>query len=244
MISLIAGALLLAIGLYGLKVWTKTDPKVLVATLMRSLAYAAMLGAAGALVMGRFAAAVPLAMVGIALLGRMDPNGVGGYLGGLFRKRRPARTSRVRTALLEMQLDHATGAMDGQIFAGPFAGQSLGTLGVPDLLSMRAMCDAQSLALLEAYLDRRAPAWREHAQADAGGGSMGGGEAGSAAGDGGAMSEQEAYQVLGLEPGADAASVRAAHRTLMKKLHPDHGGSSYLAAKINRAKEVILSKHG
>lgn len=238
MISLIAGALLLAIGLYGLKVWTKSDPKVLAAILMRSLAYAAMLGAVGALAMGRFTAAVPLAVVGIALLGRLDPNGVGGFLGSLFRKRRAGRTSRVRTAVLEMQLDHATGAMSGQIVAGPYAGRGLDTVDVPELLALRAMCDAQSLALLEAYLDRRAPAWREHAQGDAGGGNMG-----RAAADSGTMTEEEAYQVLGLQPGADAASVRATHRDLMKKFHPDHGGSSYLAAKINRAKDVILSKH-
>lgn len=238
MISLVAGALLLAIGLYGLKVWTRSDPKVLAAILMRSLAYAAMLGAVGALVTGRFAAAVPLAVVGLALLGRLDPGGIGGYLGGLFRKRAPPLVSRVRTAVIEMALDHRTGAMTGQVLAGPKAGMSLDALDVPALLELRAICDAQSLALLEAYLDRRAPAWRQHAQGDAGGRDMGG-----AAGAGGAMSEEEAYQVLGLEPGADAASVRAAHRALMKKLHPDHGGSSYLAAKINRAKDVILGKH-
>lgn len=238
MISLIAGALLLAIGLYGLKVWTRADPKVLIAILMRTLAYGAMLGAVAALVMGRFTAAVPLALVGITLLGRLDPGGVGGYLGGLFRKRGAPRVSRVRTAVIEMELNHATGAMTGRVLAGPHAGTALEALDVPALLGVRAICDAQSLALLEAYLDRRAPAWREHAQGDAGSRDMGGAGSG-----GGAMTEQEAYQVLGLEQGADAASVRAAHRDLMKKLHPDHGGSSYLAAKINRAKDVILGKH-
>ncbi|MFS8038204.1 DnaJ domain-containing protein [Xanthobacter sp. AM11] len=238
MISLIAGALLLAIGLYGLKVWTRADPKVLIAILMRTLAYGAMLGAVGALVTGRFAAAVPLALVGITLLGRLDPGGVGGYLGGLFRKGGAPRVSRVRTAVIEMELNHADGAMTGRVLAGPHAGTALEALDVPALLGVRALCDAQSLALLEAYLDRRAPAWREHAQGDAGGRDMGGAGSG-----GGAMTEQEAYQVLGLEQGADAASVRAAHRDLMKKLHPDHGGSSYLAAKINRAKDVILGKH-
>lgn len=238
MVTFIAGALLLVIGLYGLKVWTKADPKVLAAILMRSVAYAAMLGAAGMLVMGRFAAAVPLAVVGLMLLGRLDPNGVGGYLGSLFRGRSAPKISRVRTAVLELELDQASGEMRGQILAGPHAGRALDEVSVEDLLALRALCDAQSLALLEAYLDRRAPAWREHAQGNAGGGNMG-----SAADGAGAMTEEEAYQILGLEPGADAASVRAAHRALMMKLHPDHGGSSYLAAKINRAKDVILSKH-
>lgn len=241
MISLIAGVVLLAVGLYGLKLWTRADPKVLMAILMRSLAYAALLGAAGALATGRFAAAVPLAVVGIGLLGRLDPQGVGGFLGGLFRRNKAPKVSGVRTALLEMELNHSTGEMRGRILSGPHAGSSLDDLDIPALVALRAACDAQSLALLEAYLDRRAPAWREHAQADAGGGQMGGAPGSRSDG---TMTEQEAYEILGLPPDADAEAVRAAHRSLMKKLHPDHGGSSYLAARINRAKDVILGKHG
>lgn len=237
MISLLAGALLLAIGLYGLKVWTKADPKVLAEILMRTLAYAALLGAVGALLLGRIGAAVPLAAVGLALLGRLDPGGVGGWLGGLFRRRRAPKVSQVRSDWFEMALDHASGTLKGQVIKGPYAGQSLDDLDLPTLLGLRAVCDAQSLALLEAYLDRRAPAWREHAQGDAGGG-RGGAPAG------GAMTEEEAYQILGLQPGADAATVRATHRSLMKKFHPDAGGTSYLAARINQAKDLILRKHG
>ncbi|WP_370640723.1 DnaJ domain-containing protein [Xanthobacter sp. NFH-44] len=238
MISLIAGALLLVIGLYGLKVWTRADPKVLAEMLMRTVAYAALLGAVGALLLGRIGAAVPLAAVAFALLGRLDPGGIGGWLGSLFRKRSAPRSSQVRSALFEMELDHATGTLSGQVIGGPHAGRALDDLDVPTLVSLRAACDAQSLSLLEAYLDRRAPAWREHAEADADRGQMG------AAGTSGAMTEEEAYQILGLQPGADAAEVRSAHRALMKKLHPDAGGSSYLAARINQAKDMILRKHG
>ncbi|WP_445329441.1 DnaJ domain-containing protein [Xanthobacter cornucopiae] len=236
--SLIAGALLLAIGLYGLKVWTKADPKALAGMLMRAVAYSALAGAVGALLLGRFGAAVPLAMAGLALLGRLDPGGVGGWLGGLFRKSAAPRTSQVRSALLEMELDHARGTLTGRVIAGAHAGAALDDLDLPTLLALRAACDPQSLALLEAYLDRRAPAWREHAEGDAGRGNMGGIASG-----GGAMTEQEAYQILGLQPGADPGEVRAAHRSLMKKLHPDAGGSSYLAARINQAKDLILRKH-
>lgn len=239
MISLIAGALLLAIGLYGLKVWTKADPKALAEVLMRSLAYAALLGAVGALLLGRIAAAVPLAAVGLALLGRLDPAGVGGFLGSLFRRRSAPRASQVRSALFEMELDHASGTLTGRVIAGPHAGTALDDLDVPALLALRAVCDPQSLSLLEAYLDRRAPAWREHADGDAARGNVGGAGAGA-----GAMTEEEAYQILGLQPGADPADVRAAHRALMKKLHPDAGGTSYLAARINQAKDLILRKHG
>lgn len=137
-----------------------------------------------------------------------------------------------------MELDHASGDMRGTIVSGPHAGRRLEAFDIAGLIALRAQCDAQSLALLEAYLDRRAPAWREHAQGNAGAGNMGGGGGLDAA-----MSEEEAYQVLGLQPGADAEAVRLAHRSLMKKLHPDHGGSDYLAARINRAKDVILRKH-
>lgn len=239
MISLIAGALLLAIGLYGLKVWTKADPKMLAEMAMRGLAYAALLGAIGALLLGRIGAAVPLAMVGFALLGRLDPGGVGGWLGGLFRKSSAPKNAQVRSALFEMELDHARGTLTGRVVSGPHAGAALDDLDLPILLALRAGCDPQSLSLLEAYLDRRAPAWREHAEGDTGGGNVGG-----AAPGGGAMTEQEAYQILGLQPGAEMAAVRAAHRSLMKKLHPDAGGSSYLAARINQAKDLILRKHG
>jgi hypothetical protein len=135
-----------------------------------------------------------------------------------------------------MELDHDSGAMRGRILAGKHEDVPLDALDVTTLAGLLAEIDAESGALLAAYLDRREPGWREHAQG------------GAAAGErsppsGGKMTEQEAYQVLGVQPGASALEIGRAHRTLMKKLHPDQGGSTYLAARVNEAKDVLLRRH-
>ncbi|AUB84627.1 molecular chaperone DnaJ [Candidatus Thiodictyon syntrophicum] len=147
--------------------------------------------------------------------------------------------SSIRTRFLEMRLDHATGAMDGRVLEGPFAQRALRDLRLDELLRMLELyreADAQSAAVLEAYLDReRGTDWRAR---DPGPGAA---RVGSG---GGPMNEAEALAILGLEPGADALAVRDAHRRLMQRLHPDRGGSGYLAAKINEAKQVLLKGLG
>ncbi|WP_295383848.1 molecular chaperone DnaJ [uncultured Thiodictyon sp.] len=147
--------------------------------------------------------------------------------------------SSIRTRFLEMRLEHATGAMDGRVLEGPFVGRELRDLRLDELLRMLELyreADAQSASVLEAYLDReRGPDWRTR--------DPGPGAGHTGAGDG-PMNEAEALAILGLEPAADAAAIRDAHRRLMQRLHPDRGGSGYLAAKINEAKRVLLKARG
>lgn len=169
------------------------------------------------------------------------------FFGGsyLLRQRRIGRISgtgsgkphisTVRSAWLEMQLDHDTGDLEGTVLTGHYEGEQLSNLDDATLLELynELKSDAESLGLMEAYLDRRIPAWREYTQ-----GGSGSGE--SHAASPGPMSKQEAYQVLGLAEGASAAEIKAAHRRLMKAVHPDSGGSTFLAARINEAKDLLL----
>jgi DnaJ-domain-containing protein 1 len=142
----------------------------------------------------------------------------------------------VRTAFLEIELDQETGAMRGRILAGRAAGAALDTLDTATLTALLAEFDDDSRQLLMAYLDRRNAGGREHPHDGAYARQR-------TAARPGKMTEEEAYQVLGLQPGAGAEEIGRAYRTLMKKLHPDQGGSTYLAARVNEAKEVLLRRH-
>ena len=188
----------------------------------------------------------------LALRGRIDMAFMAGSLGAWLlgynrlpsmmqrSKASPAQVSRVRSASIEMELDHESGQMQGEVLAGPYAGRKLDDLPPADLLSLWRHCTSQDpdgARLLEAYLDRRLSGWREDAQPHP---DAGGTKPGPAAGP---MTEQEAYEILGLAPGADAEAIRHAHRSLMKRVHPDQGGSTYLAARVNQAKEVLLGRH-
>jgi len=149
------------------------------------------------------------------------------------------QTSTVQSQFLRMVLNLDSGDMDGDVLEGQFTGRVLSSLTREELLALLQECrvDQESTALLMAYLDRQHEDWRE--QADAGQGAEY--EAPSAA-DSSHMTIKEACDILGLAPDASEEDVVAAHRRLMQKMHPDRGGSTYLAAKINLAKELLLDK--
>ncbi|MBF0307716.1 MAG: DnaJ domain-containing protein [Alphaproteobacteria bacterium] len=148
---------------------------------------------------------------------------------GTARPAAGGQRSEVNSRFLAMSLDHDTGALSGTVLEGPLRGRSLDDLGVAELQALLRECqaDPQSSQLLEAWLDRTHPEWREAPP-----------DAPQAPG---GMSRAEAFEVLGLDVGASQDDVREAYRRLMVKLHPDHGGSSYLAAKLNQARDLLLN---
>lgn len=139
----------------------------------------------------------------------------------------PGQETRVATATLAMVLHHDSGRMSGTVTRGRFAGADLAALALPELLALHADCaieDPESVPLLEAWLDRTHAEWRD---------------ASSPAAEG-PLDRSEALAVLGLADGATEAEIRAAHRRLMRSAHPDQGGSAWLAARLNAARDLLL----
>lgn len=212
------------------------DPRVLA----RALRWTALIGG-GALVAllalrGGLAVLAPVAFVALALLRRRGGlAGLAGNWGGGGGPS-PGRTSEVETQSLRMVLDHGTGEISGTVLRGRFEGAELADLTLAQVLLVldecRAAGDEQAVALLETYLDRaHGETWREQG---------GAGPRAAASPAGAVMTSEEAYRILGLQPGATSDEVKEAHRRLMLKLHPDQGGSDYLASKINQAKDLLL----
>ncbi len=225
------GLLALAVLVLVMRGLAGANPATLAMVVRRTLG--AILVAASVLLAlrGLLPIAAPLLLVGLGMLG------IAGVIPGWpfgGAQPTPGNTSHVRTGVLEMELDHDSGNMDGDVLTGRFAGKRLSDLPLADLRALVQECAAagdQSRELLEAFLDRHHQGWRQ-------GGDAGGDRGGTS--QGGAMDAAEARAILGVGPDAGKSEIRAAHRRLMKLYHPDHGGSGYLAAKINRAKDVLL----
>ena len=230
--AFLLGVVALLLLLWAASAFIKADPKE-VARVLRWIGGVAALPLAGFLLFrSQIGIAIPLGAFGLALLGWTSfwPAPFGART-----QRSTGQVSRVQTAFLEMELDHDTGRMSGRVLAGSYQGASLDALDQSALMKLLGEVDDDSRDLLAAYLDRREPGWREHAQHHAG--------SGTRPTSSGKMTEEEAYQILGLQRGASTEEISRAHRSLIKKLHPDQGGTTYLAARINEAKDVLLRRH-
>ena len=145
------------------------------------------------------------------------------------------KTSTVNSRYIAMSLNHETGAINGEVLEGKFKGNMLDNLELSQLLELLEECldDDESVALLQAYLDRNyEDVWKEQASAH---------HENRSGGDTGRMSRDEAIQILGISPEPSDEEIIQAHRRLMQTVHPDRGGSAYLAAKNNLAKETLMS---
>ncbi len=237
MVYLLAGFLVCWLVLSGLRSVSRASPADLAQALRASGGIVAVLLAAVLLLRGRIDIALPLGGLGLWLLAKRSPSAWFGP-----GQSRAGAASRVRSAMVEMELDHATGVIRGTVLAGPDEGKSLDQMSRPQCEALYRLCqrdDPDGARLLEAYFDRRFAGWR----AAGDGGSDARHKRAQGAPRPGVMSEDEAYEVLGLHKGASRDDVVRSHRSLMKKLHPDHGGSTDLAARVNEAKDVLMRRH-
>lgn len=158
-----------------------------------------------------------------------------GRMAGSAGGRGTGQTSEIETRILKMSLNHDTGEMAGRVLTGRFEGMTLGDLSRSELLAVLDDCRRvgdQSAQLMESYLDRMHPDWRD--------GEFDSGHETSGPEPRGAMSREQAYQVLGLEPDATASDIKKAYQRIIANLHPDAGGSDFLAAQVNQARDVLL----
>ena len=234
--TLIAGIVAVVTLYLVLQLLRKANPTVVARGVKIGGGIAALGVAAFVGIRGELAVAIPLGIFGAGLLG-WSPFGTPGFFSRTQQS--SGQTSRVRSQFLDMVLDHDTGNLNGQIVAGEHQGRSLDEFGLNQLVGLAQTFDPESRALLESYLDRRFTGWREDPQSDGAG--RQGGQVGRPPSS--KMTEEEAYQILGLQAGASADDISRAHRSLMKKLHPDQGGSTYLASRVNEAKDTLLHRH-
>lgn len=231
MTNFIVGLVIVFGGWWLLKTFANAQPAK-VRNLIRKVGGGAIILFSGLMALkGQINLAIPLFMLGLGLMGQqmVFPNGLP------WQRKSPGQASRVATGLIAMELDHDTGRMDGEVLAGPFKGRRLSSLSLAETQTFHAQCAStadQSRALLEAWIERSHPEWREQWAST--------GRASSPPGPSPKMKRAEALAILGLKDGASKDEIRAAHRRLMKAAHPDLGGSDYLAAKINEAKEFLL----
>ena len=234
--NLVIGLILLFLLIQAIKQFGRMDAATAARIVRHGGGVLGMIGALLLLLRGRIGLAATVAGMMANFAGWRTPGAGSSAFRNVGGGGGPGRSSVARSAMVEMRLDHASGAMTGTILSGAYGGRAVETLSRPELIALHqelARDDPDGVSLLEAYLDRRFAGWREADQGQRQG-----------RGRSGAMSRREAFEVLGLAEGAAAADIIRAHRTLMKKFHPDHGGSTTLAARVNQAKDVLMQRQG
>jgi hypothetical protein len=229
MIYVVVAALVLVTvtALWLLRLFVEADPAKLAQGVRQFLLALGVAISGSALIFGLVSERVPVVLAGVGGLGATW------LLAHWSRRgRRAAKSaSSVATDYLDIRSDQWTGTMSGIVRRGRFQGRALADLSRPELLFLWRECriaDERSARLLEPYLDRLVPGWRqEHEETS-----------GTAIAT--TMTRAEAYAVLGLEPGASDSDIEQAYRRLMRKIDPRHGGSTYLADQINQARKLLL----
>lgn len=225
-------------------VWLRSQPPgQQKPAILKLVSIAGILMAVVLAVTGRLQILLGLLVFLFPLLRRVLPSLLMGRMPGSGEANaKPGNQSHVSSNILNMTLDHDSGTMSGEILKGPMAGRALADMGEGEFIELLQYCrdhDEDSARLLETYLDRRfGDSWRAD---DPSGDNSAGESERENSGNGGALTESEALDILGLEAGASRDEIVQAHRRVMQKIHPDRGGSNYLAARVNEAKERLLS---
>jgi hypothetical protein len=237
--NLVIGLILLFLLLSAIKQFARMDAAAAARAVRHGGGVLGLLLAALLLLRGRVGAAAALAGMAASFAGwrTFGPAWTSFRSATAGAGAKPGRITTLRSAMIETRLDHDSGVISGAVLGGVYAGRTLETLSRPELLALRdemSRDDPDGVNLLEAYLDSRVAGWRQADERE--------GEPRRRGAAAGSMTRREALVVLGLPEGANAAEIIRAHRTLMKKFHPDHGGSTALAARVNQAKDVLMQR--
>lgn len=231
--AIVLALVILAVGALGFAWFLRANPSSVARGLRMVLVGLGAIAVGGMLIFGlRFLPSLLPELFGLAglVITGLIARALRNRPSGGFSSPGAGRRTEVRTSFLEAWIDHSTGDVGGTVLAGRFAGRTLDQLSDSELLDLHEECrtDADSLRVMEAYLDRRLNVdWRSARQSPPQGPRTD-------------MTREEALAVLGLAQGATEDEIRAAHRRLIRRTHPDAGGTADLAARINRAKDVLV----
>ncbi len=231
--AIVLGLVILAVVALGIAWFLRANPSSVARGMRMVLVVLGAIAVGGMLIFGlRFLPSLLPELFGLAglVITGLIARALRNRPSGGFSSPGTGRRTEVRTAFLQAWIDHGTGDVGGTVLTGRFSGRALDRLSDSELLDLHEECaaDADSLRVLEAYLDRRLNVdWRTARQPPPRGPRSD-------------MTREEALAVLGLAEGASEEEIKAAHRRLIRRTHPDAGGTADLAARINRAKDVLV----